>query len=151
MAEVSWFVFCVLAVAAMMLRKQLPGRIAQEVMVRVAAFLWLAAGTVGLSGFIGNLIVDIVQSFMSLLDNLGSAAVGTGLGWLVALIVSGAWICGMLPDTWVRSKRQDWLIVAGLILPTVLSSIPGETGQMLREVMSTLGESIADMTRELMS
>lgn len=134
----SWFIFSALAVGLMYLMKFTPPKI-DFILVRVSALLWLSAGLAGLDGVIGRMVTSGVAGIMDAINSVTGQAVGTAAGWLVALFVSVAWIGAMLPDKTVGMKRSTVLVVSGVVLPTLLSSIPGSAGEMLRAVILPLG------------
>jgi hypothetical protein len=110
----------------------------KAVLVRTAALLFLAAGTISAGGFVGEALAKLVEL---------TGAIGGGIAWVLWLIGALSWIAGMVPEKWFRGDVPDWLSVSGLALPPLLASVPGPVG----DAMATGMNGVSDVVGEAMS
>ena len=115
------------------------------VFVRVAAFSFAGAGVIGASGWIGTALAWTVTTANDLGATLGAATLGTTAVWMVWLALSLMWVLTLLPAQVFTKEIPDWLAVAGLVLPGLAASIPGEIGELLRQVIEACGQLMVDV------
>lgn len=139
MADASWIIFALLAAANMFLMTKTPPKV-DFVLVRISALLWLAAGLSGLEGAVGRMLTSAMAGMLSAINKASSDATGTAIGSLLAFLLAVAWICAMLPDKTVKVPRTTFIVISGLMLPTLMAAIPGEAGDFLRGIVFPLGE-----------
>lgn len=112
----------------------------KAVMVRLAAILFLVAGTITAGGFVGGLLRQLV--------NL-TGQVGAGIVWVLWLIGALSWLAGMVPEKWFRGDVPDWLSMSGLALPSLLASVPGPVGHGMavgmRAAHDTVGTGLSSL------
>ena len=112
----------------------------KAVMVRLAAVLFLVAGTITAGGIIGSLFRQFVHL---------TGQVGAGIIWVLWLIGALSWLAGMVPEKWFRGDVPDWLSMSGLILPSLLASVPGAVGHGMTVAMqaahNTVGTGLSSL------
>ena len=148
MAAAAWIVYAGLGFGALYLMKY-TGSMLDALLVRVAACLFAAAGTIGATGWIGNLI----HSFTTTVDSTGNqvtrSAVGSAVMWLVWFLLGLLWILCILPERWFKRSIPDWLSVSGLVLPAGLATVPGPAGVALLSILTFAGNLVMAPARAL--
>lgn len=144
MADISWAIFALLASACMFLMIKTPPK-GDFVLVRISALLWLAAGLSGLEGVIGRMLTSVMAGLIGAIDDASGKALGTGIGVTLSILLAAYWICSMLPDKTVNIKRNSFIVISGIMLPTLMAAIPGEAGEVLRGIIFPLGEFMKNL------
>lgn len=117
-------------------------------MLRLAALNFVGAGVIGARGWLGGFITGAVHWVNATGTSLGAAAIGTGAVWVLWLVLSVAWFLTLLPDRWFDAAIPDWLSVGGVFLPGLAASIPGHAGDLLRQLIHTLGGAMVTFARQ---
>jgi hypothetical protein len=80
-----------------------------------------------------------------------------GAGGIAGLIVLGGtlalvliWIAAALPDRMVGYDPPDWLAYCGLLIPSLVSSLPGPLGRGMADLMTSLGGVGVDIGQALL-
>lgn len=133
MPTVAWVLLVVLGFLGLKLVPRARSRTLRAVLVRVAAFLFLAAGTVSAGGFVGQLISSLVHF---------SGAVGAGVAWVGWLFMAVFWLAGIVPETWFAGDIPDWLSASGVLLPSLLASVPGPVGDTMTSGMHAVATAV---------
>ena len=112
----------------------------KAVMVRLAAILFLVAGTITAGGLIGGWLRQLVHL---------TGQVGAGIIWVLWLIGALSWLAGMVPEKWFKGDVPDWLSMSGLVLPSLLASVPGAVGHgmtvMMQAAHQTVGTGLSSL------
>lgn len=120
------------------------------ILIRASAASYLAAGTVGAAGWIGDLLRTTIGWVNDLVESVGRSAVGTtavvGLLWLA---LTGMWVLTMLPESWFKKQIPDWLAFSGLIIPSVAGAIPGPIGEAMRSVIQTISGLMIQLVTQM--
>jgi hypothetical protein len=107
----------------------------KAVLVRAAAVLFLTAGAIGAGGYIGQFLSWLV-SF--------AGAFGGGVAWVLWLIGALSWLAGMVPEKWFRGDVPDWLSMSGIVLPSLLASVPGPVGNAMTTAMTGVSDVVGN-------
>jgi hypothetical protein len=107
----------------------------KAVLVRTAAVLFLTAGAIGAGGW-------IEEAFTWLVELAGD--IGGGVAWVLWLIGALSWLAGMVPEKWFRGDVPDWLSMSGLLLPALLTSVPGPVGDAMTRAMTGVSDLVGD-------
>ena len=119
MPTVAWLLLAALGFWLLRTIPRARHRTLKAAMVRIAAVLFLVAGTVSAGGMIGAGITWFVHA---------TGAIGAGIAWVAWLVLALSWLAGMVPERWFGGDVPDWLSVSGLLLPALLASVPGAIG-----------------------
>ncbi|HET9656585.1 MAG TPA: hypothetical protein VFP72_14605 [Kineosporiaceae bacterium] len=133
MPTVAWVLLVVLGFLGLKLVPRARSRTLRAVLVRVAALLFLAAGTVSAGGFVGQLIGSLVHV---------SGAVGAGVAWVGWLFLAAFWLAGIVPEHWFAGDIPDWLSLSGVLLPSLLASVPGPVGATMTSGMHAVATTV---------
>lgn len=135
----SWILMVAFGFGAMFTMKVTPPRV-DAVLIRVAALSFAGAGTIGATGWIGSMISAITDFVINLTDKLGNATVGESIVWIIAAGLGALWVGSLLPARLVRYDFPDWLSFTGFLLPSLLATVPGQAGEVLRMIVNTCSE-----------
>jgi hypothetical protein len=105
----------------------------KAVMVRLAAVLFLVAGTVSAGGVVGSGISWFVHA---------TGAIGAGIAWVAWLVLALSWLAGMVPERWFGGDVPDWLSVSGMVLPALLASVPGAVGTAITAATQSVASGV---------
>ena len=114
----------------------------KALMVRLAAVLFLTAGTITAGGVIGRLL----HSFVHLTGQWGA-----GLVWVLWFLGAMSWVAGMVAESWFAGDVPDWLSLSGLALPSLLASVPGPVGHGIATAMTSAHDTIGTGLASLVS
>jgi hypothetical protein len=117
-------------------------------MLRLAAVSFVGAGVIGARGWVGGFLAGAVHFVNATAARFGVAALGTGAVWVVWMVLTVAWVLTLLPDRWFDAVIPDWLSISGIVLPGLAASIPGHAGDLLRQLIHTLGGSMVTFVRQ---
>ena len=126
-------------------------RILEMILIRLAAASWIAAGMIGAAGWLGDWMRSVVGWVTRTADHLGHQAIGTSIVWIVAAGVGLLWVGAMLPDKLFSYDPPDWLLVSGLVLPSLLVAVPGHLGVALRGVTEWAGHGAQNLVSGLVA
>lgn len=140
MGAVSWVMYVALGGLCMWAMRWTANKALDGVLVRVAAILFVGAGLVGAHGWIGSALTWVTAAITNVAGLMGHAVVGASLVAILALVLSVMWVAAMIPGKQFKWDAPDWLIIGGLILPSLMASIPGPMGEGLRTVVTTGGQ-----------
>ncbi|MGL4745027.1 MAG: hypothetical protein ACRCYX_12515 [Dermatophilaceae bacterium] len=146
----SWFLLVVTGVGLLTAQKFFPPRV-DFALVRLAGGAFMGAGLIGANGWLGEAIDWAVQSMISLTDRVGVQALGEAVAWVLAAGVGLLWVGAMLPDRICRYDPPTWLIWSGLVAPALLTTVPGDLGEVLRQVTTWAGTATQDVIGGLVS
>lgn len=150
MTNVSWILMAAFGFAAMFTMRYTPDW-ADFILVRVAGFCFIAAGLVGVAGWVGDLINGTIGALFRAINDLSSSALGSGIGWIIAAGITYLWIGGMLPDRLFSYDPPDYLVIAGIIVPSLVAMVPGKAGRAADTVLTTGGNAVTDWVGGLFS
>ena len=102
------------------------------ILIRFAAASWIAAGMIGAVGWLGDWMRSATTWVTRNADHLGHQAIGTSIVWIITAGVALLWVGAMLPDRLFSYDPPDWLLISGLVLPSLLVAVPGHLGVALR-------------------
>lgn len=134
MAEMTWIVALALGIGSMFLMKFTPTW-GDAILIRVAALLVAGAGTMGATGWIGELFTKLFNWVTKLVNALSNDALGTPVMWLIGLALGVMWIGALLPHRLFKLNYFDGLVFSGFLLPTLLTAVPGKAGDAMRTVV----------------
>lgn len=137
----SWILMTAFGFAAMFTMRYTPDKI-DFILVRVAGFSFVGAGLIGAAGWIGVLIDGSFGWLVRFIDQLSSVALGSTVAWIIAAALSGLWIGAMLPDKVFSFDPPDWLVIGGLIVPSLAAMVPGRAGSAFDTAITTAGEAL---------
>jgi hypothetical protein len=126
----SWIATLLLGFGAMQLMKRTPDWL-DAILIRAAALLVAGAGAMGLTGWLGGVFTYLLGKLTDFVNWITSGAFGTPLMGILAFFVGVLWVGSFLPERLFRGDYPDWLIFAGLPLPTLLTLVPGKAGDFL--------------------
>lgn len=135
MPTIAW---TLLAALGMWILRNMPrakNKSVKAVLVRLAAVLFLTAGAIGAGGWIGGAITWLVTF---------AGAIGGGLAWVLWFIGALSWLAGMVPEKWFRGDVPDWLSMTGVILPSLLASVPGPVGDGMTTAMGGVSDMVGN-------
>ena len=112
----------------------------QAISVRVAAFLFIAAGTIGAAGWIGQASHTGIRIANQTGNAATAQAMGAGAIWIVWLLVMIAWVAGILPESWFAWQIPDGLSISGLFLPSLTAFLPAGVGDKFGSLFATIGD-----------
>jgi hypothetical protein len=112
------------------------GAFLDAIFVRLAAFLFLAAGTVGATGWLGDLLNSAFTTTNSAGNEIARSAVGSGFMWFVWFALGVLWLLCILPEKWFSRPIPDWLSIAGLVIPAGVATVPGPAGNFLLDAVN---------------
>lgn len=136
----SWFMMTALGGLLMWAMRWTNNRILDGVLVRLAAVFFVGAGAIGATGWVGSTLTTSTSWVVSITNGMGSEAVGEGVVWVLAAGLGLMWVMAMIPGKQCRFDYPDWLVIGGLLLPSLLSSVPGQLGLVLRQVITVAGQ-----------
>ena len=114
----------------------------QAVAVRAAACSFITAGCIGARGWIG----DTTDTGIHVINQQGNAAttavLGAGVMWIAWFVICGAWIAGIIPESWFDFDIPDWLSISGLILPALSAYMPASIGDFLGGMFAAIGSTL---------
>lgn len=140
MGAVSWFLMIAVGLALMWAQTRTRYDVVDQILVRMAGGAFMGAGTVGFDGWIGNMISTVLGWITSLADSLGAPWLGNTVVWIGVLGVALLWVAAMLPDNIFEKDAPDWLLYSGVILPSMMGSVPGPLGNGLTQVFQWAGD-----------
>jgi hypothetical protein len=117
-------------------------------MLRLAAISFVGAGVIGARGWVGGFLAGVVHFANTAGARFGAAALGTGAVWVLWMVLTVAWVLALLPDRWFNAVIPDWLSISGVILPSLAASIPGHAGDLLRQIIHTVGGLMVTFVRQ---
>ena len=144
----SWFLMAAFGAAAMVSMRWTPDKV-DFVLVRVAGFWFVASGLIGTAGWVGALIDGTFGWFFRTLNDVSGSALGTSIGWIVAAAFAGLWIGGMLPDKVFRFDPPDWMVISGLVVPSLVAMVPGKAGHAFDTVLTAGGHAMSNLVGRL--
>jgi hypothetical protein len=137
----SWILMTAVGFGLMFAMRFTPDKV-DFVLVRLAGGAFIGAGLMGASGWIGALIDNTLGWLVRIIDQLARAAVGTTVAWIVAAGIAALWIGAMLPDRYFKYDPPDWLVIGGLVLPSLVAMIPGRAGQFFDTTITAAGQAL---------
>ncbi|WP_433169898.1 hypothetical protein [Kribbella sp. CA-247076] len=117
---------------------------ADFILVRVAGFSFVGAGLIGAAGWLGALIDGTIGWLVRSIDGISNGAVGTSIAWIIAAALAGLWIGGMLPGRIFSYDPPDWLVIAGLVVPSLVAMVPGRAGDAFDTVITAGGQALTN-------
>jgi hypothetical protein len=144
----SWILMTVFGFFAMFCMRFTPDKV-DFVLVRGAGFSFVSAGLIGAAGWIGALIDGTFGWFFRTIDDVTNSSFGTAAGWMVAAGFVGMWIGGMLPDKVFSYDPPDWMVIAGLFVPSMASMVPGKAGNAFDTVITAGGHAMSNVVGRL--
>jgi hypothetical protein len=142
MPTVAWTLLAALAFWALKNVKRAKHKTLKAVLVRTAAILFLVAGTITAGGVIGRALQQVVQL---------TGQIGAGIVWVLWVVLALSWLAGMVPEKWFSGNVPDWLSVSGLVLPSLLVSVPGPVGRGMRVAMRAAHDTVGSGLGSLFS
>jgi hypothetical protein len=140
MPTVAWTLMAALGFWMLRNMSRVKHKTIKAVLVRTAAIFFLVAGTISAGGFVGATLHTVVHF---------TGQVGAGVVWVLWLVGALSWLAGMVPERWFRGDVPDWLSLSGLLLPSLLASVPGAVGQGMTAAMqsahNTVGTGLASL------
>lgn len=140
-----WFVLFLLGCGLLAATPRLGWATGRAISLRLAMLVFVAAGTVGLSGLLGDFLDWAVTSITTWGNNAAVATVGAAVMWVVWLSLCVVWAAGFLPTKVIRFDPNDLLAATGLILPAVAEAIPGAAGDFFTNLFDAIGEFFVDL------
>lgn len=140
MGATLWFVLVAAGFGLIAIVEKAKHSTLKAVLVRVAAFAFIGAGTIGATGWIGDLMDGTVSWVNDTARDMGVSAIGTGAVWVVWLSLAIGWLLCILPESWFSGDIPDWLSVSGVLLPGLAASIPGPIGDFFQRLFTTIGD-----------
>lgn len=137
----SWILMTAFGFFAMWCMRFTPDKI-DFILVRVAGFAFVGAGLVGGAGWLGRLINGTLGWLFVFINDVSSSAVGTGVAWIIAAALTALWIGAMLPDKLFSYDPPDWLVIGGLIVPSLAAMVPGKAGGAFENAVTVAGEAL---------
>lgn len=147
---ISWLVYAVAGGVFMVAMKWTPKWL-DVVLVRLAGAAFVAAGIAGLTGWVGSLTDTLLGWASNIADQAAIVIVGAVVVWMAVAVTGLAWIGGMLPDKLFRLDPPDWLVVSGLVLPSLVVVVPGAVGDFLQMVFLWVGDLFAQPFAQLVT
>ncbi len=147
----SWVLMVAAGFACTWVMTRTSSRLADMILVRIAAACWIAAGMIGAAGWLGQWMRSVVSWVTKAADRIGNQAIGTSIVWIVAAGVGLLWVGAMLPDRIFRYDPPDWLLISGLVLPSLLVAVPGHLGIGLRGVTEWAGHGAQNLISGLVA
>lgn len=144
----TWIIYTGLAFFLMIMMHWTPGWV-DWIFVRTAAILFMAAGLVGATGWLGNTLANVFNVSSSSLDSVATIAVGGSIMALVWFGLAVFWVACLLPDRWFSKQTPDWLSVGGLLLPAGIAVIPGPAGAFLMSIVTALSTLVTAPVKAL--
>lgn len=142
----TWVLMTAIGVAAMWATRRVRNRTIDFILVRLAGGAFMAAGLLGVGGVLGRWVETGIATAISVADQLGAATLGSAIAWIIATGLGALWVAAMLPDSWFRFDPPDWLVWSGIIAPSLLASVPGPVGSVLRQITHAAGQAVGAMT-----
>jgi hypothetical protein len=139
----SWILMTAFGFAAMFAMRYTPDWL-DFILVRVAGFSFIGAGLIGVAGWIGDLINGTIGWLFRTINDVSSSALGTGIAWIIAAAIAFLWIGGMVPDKLFSYDPPDWLVVSGLIVPSLAAMVPGKAGNAVDAVITAGGQALTN-------
>jgi len=130
----TWISALALGIGAMFLMKFTPDW-GDAILIRIAALLVAGAGTMGASGWIGDLFNQLLTWLIDFVNWASQGALGTPVMWILATFLGVLWLGALLPHRFFKLNYFDGLVFAGFPLPTLLISVPGKAGDAMRTVV----------------
>lgn len=137
----SWILMTAVGFSLMFAMKFTPDKV-DFVLVRLAGGSFIGAGLMGASGWIGSLIDATLGWLVRTINHLSQSAFGTGVAWMVAAGIAALWIGAMLPDKYFKYDPPDWLVIGGLVLPSLVAMVPGRAGSFFDTVITAAGQAL---------
>ncbi|HEY3561789.1 MAG TPA: hypothetical protein VGL05_30195 [Kribbella sp.] len=137
----SWLLMTAFAAFSMLAMRWTPDKI-DVVLVRVAGFSFVGAGLIGASGWVGSFMNSTLGWLFRSIDDVTKGAFGTGAAWILAAGMTAMWIGAMLPDKWFSFDPPDWLVISGLIIPSLSAMVPGKAGNAFETVTAAGGHAL---------
>lgn len=141
-ANVTWFFMAAAGFGFRWMMRYTRWGWLDQILIRLAGCCWVGAGLAGLTGWAGQLLGWMLTTGPNLIDRISSDAVGGVVSGIIALGVSALWVFAMLPDRIFGYDPPDWLIYTGLIIPSLLATVPGAAGEALRAVITAAGTTV---------
>lgn len=120
-------------------------RVLGALVERIAAVSILAAGVAGAQGWLGQAIAWLVATIGRIGGSVSESAAGGSVVWVLAGALSIAWLLALLPDSVFAWRYPRWLVFAGLLLPSLAASIPGQFGAFVRSVHDLLAGFVIEL------
>jgi hypothetical protein len=117
----------------------------RAITLRLAMLVFIAAGTVGLSGQLGEFLDWGLTKFTHLGNDATAYAVGSAVMWVAWLALCVVWVAGFLPTKVIRFDPHDLLAGVGLILPATAEAIPGPAGDFFAGLFDEIGTFFVDL------
>lgn len=71
-----------------------------------------------------------------------TGVIGAGVAWVAWLVLALSWLAGMVPETWFRGDVPDGLSLSGVLLPSLLASVPGTVGNAMTATMQAVAGTV---------
>jgi hypothetical protein len=140
-----WFVLFLIGCGLLVAVPRLGPATLKAVTLRLSMLVFIAGGTVGLSGLLGDFLAWGVTSATEWGNNATAVAIGSAVMWAVWLSLCVVWLAGFLPTRVIRYDPPDELAAAGLILPAVAQAIPGKAGDFFTGLFDSIGAFFVDL------
>jgi hypothetical protein len=137
----SWILMTAFGFFAMWAMKFTPNKV-DFILVRVAGFSFVGAGLIGAAGWIGALIDGTLGWAVRGINSLSNGAVGTGIAWILAAAIAALWVGAMLPDQIFSYDPPDWLVIGGLLVPSLVAMVPGRAGEFFNTTITFAGQAL---------
>jgi hypothetical protein len=147
----TFLLLVVVALACMWAIRYTSSQRLDAVLVRAAAIAWTAAGTVGAGGWIGAILTGLRDGLNGAGQAILGAAVGSTAIWIAWLVLALYWVLTMLPAKYFNKSMPDWLMYAGLLLPSLAVTIPGKLGHGLAQIILGLSHAMVTGVTGLVS
>jgi hypothetical protein len=140
-----WFVLFLIACGLLAAVPRLGPATLKALSLRLSMLVFISAGTVGLSGKIGEGLDWLLVKATHIGNDATAFAIGSAVMWAVWLSLCVVWVAGFLPTKLIRFDPRDELAAAGLILPAVASAIPGGAGDFFQGLFNGIGAFFVDL------
>ncbi|HEY9411752.1 MAG TPA: hypothetical protein VIP77_19390 [Jiangellaceae bacterium] len=150
MGAITWVTLAGIGAILMFLMRFTPERV-DFVLVRLAGAAFMGAGLIGMSGWIGDVADSVLGWASRATDQAAVVVIGSTVMWVIVALLALLWIGAMLPDSWFQLDPPDWLVITGLVLPSLLVVVPGGLGEFLRSVTTWAGEGMTTLVTSWVS
>ena len=137
----SWFLMAA-AGGALLYGMRWTPRIIDFILVRMAAASFAGAGLLGVDGWLGSATQAVVGWILTQIDKIGSWGLGGPVGWILCAVLGALWVGAMLPAQLFKLQYTAGIAIAGIFLPALLKSVPGQGGDALSAVVDWSGNAL---------
>ncbi|WP_407568338.1 hypothetical protein QK900_15660 (plasmid) [Arsenicicoccus dermatophilus] len=133
----SWILLAGLATGCLWLMRW-TSPVVDAVLVRVAAVLYLLAGMVLAAGWLGAVVAWAAGGLGALAVVLGAATFAAVAGMTLVVCLGAWWAAALLTSEDVLPV-PEWLVLVGLVLPSLMAAAPGSVGAVAAAAASAAG------------